>query len=121
MNSVHGQAIDRLGEGLVVEALAPDGTVEAVRLAPTASDCMAGSYGPGCEEQIARGGNCTWVLGVQWHPEWRYAENPDSVAIFRAFGHACRSLERERSSSSGRPRDRGQAAARSGERLDRSG
>jgi putative glutamine amidotransferase len=68
VNSLHGQAIDRPGDGLVVEALAEDGTIEAVS-APTA---------PG------------FVLGLQWHPEWRYAEHPASVAIFRAFGEACR-------------------------------
>jgi len=68
VNSVHSQAIDRPGEGLVVEATAEDGTIEAVS-APNA---------PG------------FVLGLQWHPEWRYAEHPASVAIFRAFGEACR-------------------------------
>jgi putative glutamine amidotransferase len=67
VNSLHGQAIDRLGDGLVVEARAPDGTIEAVAM-PSA---------PG------------WVLGVQWHPEWAYALNPHSVAIFAAFGEAC--------------------------------
>ena len=68
VNSLHGQAIDRPGDGLVVEALAEDGTIEAVS-APDA---------PG------------FVLGLQWHPEWRYADHPASVAIFRAFGEACR-------------------------------
>lgn len=68
VNSVHGQAIDQLAPGLVVEATAPDGTIEAVAM-PSA---------PG------------WLLGVQWHPEWCFAENPHSVAIFRAFGDACR-------------------------------
>ena len=68
MNSLHGQAIDRPGEGLVVEALAEDGTIEAVS-APNSSG---------------------FVLGVQWHPEWRYADHPASVAIFGAFSEACR-------------------------------
>ena len=67
-NSSHEQAVDRPGEGLLVEGIASDGTIEAVRVASA----------PG------------WAFGVQWHPEWRYAENPDSVAIFRAFGDACR-------------------------------
>jgi putative glutamine amidotransferase len=74
VNSVHGQAIDRPGNGLVVEARAPDGTIEAVAM-PSA---------PG------------WLLGVQWHPEWAYATNPHSVAIFTAFGDACRIRERDR-------------------------
>jgi putative glutamine amidotransferase len=68
VNSVHGQAIDRLASSLVAESHAPDGTIEAVSM-PTA---------PG------------WVLGVQWHPEWAFATNPHSVAIFTAFGDACR-------------------------------
>jgi putative glutamine amidotransferase len=74
VNSLHGQAIDRLGDGLVVEARAPDGTIEAVVM-PSA---------PG------------WLLGVQWHPEWAFAENPHSVAIFAAFGDACRTRGRDR-------------------------
>ena len=74
VNSLHGQAIDRVGDGLVVEARAPDGTVEAVAM-PSA---------PG------------WLLGVQWHPEWGFAANPHSVAIFTAFGDACREWERMR-------------------------
>jgi putative glutamine amidotransferase len=71
VNSLHGQAIDRLGQGLVVEARAPDGTIEAVAM-PSA---------PG------------WLLGVQWHPEWAFALNPHSVATFAAFGDACRSYK----------------------------
>ncbi len=68
VNSLHGQAIDRLAEGLIVEARAADGTIEAVSY-PSA---------PG------------FVLGLQWHPEWRFAESPASVALFQAFGDACR-------------------------------
>ena len=68
VNSVHGQAIDRPADGLVIEAWAPDGTIEAVSMTDA----------PG------------FVLGLQWHPEWRFAENAVSVAIFRAFGDACR-------------------------------
>ena len=72
VNSLHGQAIDRPGNGLEVNALAEDGTIEAVS-APDA---------PG------------FVLGLQWHPEWRWSEHPASVAIFRAFGEACRAHQR---------------------------
>ncbi|MGH7041202.1 MAG: gamma-glutamyl-gamma-aminobutyrate hydrolase family protein, partial [Acetobacteraceae bacterium] len=68
VNSLHAQAIDRPAPGLVVEALAPDGTIEAVRVA------------------AARG----FAFGVQWHPEWGYADNKASLALFRAFGDACR-------------------------------
>jgi putative glutamine amidotransferase len=68
VNSRHGQAIDRLAPGLVVEAVAPDGTIEAVRV----------EHAPG------------FAYGVQWHPEWGYLDNPASLALFRAFGEACR-------------------------------
>lgn len=68
VNSLHGQAIDRPAPGLVVEARATDGTIEAVR-----ADGVAG-----------------FAIGVQWHPEWRCAGNPASLALFRAFGDACR-------------------------------
>ena len=68
VNSLHGQAIDRPASGLAVEAEAPDGTIEAVRVTG------------------ARG----FALGVQWHPEWGWGENPASLALFRAFGDACR-------------------------------
>jgi putative glutamine amidotransferase len=68
VNSLHGQAIEEPAPGLVVDARATDGTIEAV----------SAPHAPG------------FVLGLQWHPEWRFAENPDSVAIFRAFGNACR-------------------------------
>ena len=68
VNSLHGQAIDQLADGLEVEAVAEDGTIEAVHL----------TNAPG------------WVMGVQWHPEFAYAANPDSVAIFAAFGQVCR-------------------------------
>lgn len=73
VNSLHGQAIDRLAPGLVAEAVAPDGTIEAVHVASA----------PG------------WAYGVQWHPEWRFAENEDSMALFRAFGDACRARLRK--------------------------
>lgn len=67
VNSLHGQGIDRLGEGLVVEARAPDGLVECVRVA-----------------------GATFAFGFQWHPEWRCGENPVSAAVFRAFAEAAR-------------------------------
>jgi putative glutamine amidotransferase len=74
VNSLHGQAIDRLAPGLRIEARAPDGTVEAVHI----------SAHPG------------FALGVQWHPEWKVLENPASTMIFRAFGDACRQAQARR-------------------------
>jgi putative glutamine amidotransferase len=68
VNSLHGQGIDRLGEGLSAEAHAPDGLIEAVSVNNAAA----------------------FALGVQWHPEWKVMENPSYLAIFSAFGDACR-------------------------------
>jgi putative glutamine amidotransferase len=68
VNSLHGQGIDELARVLRVEAEAPDGAIEAVSM-----DSAAG-----------------FLFGVQWHPEWRHAENPVSRAIFAAFGDALR-------------------------------
>jgi putative glutamine amidotransferase len=73
VNSLHGQGVARLGRGLKVEAVAPDGLVEAFR-----------HEGPG------------FLLGVQWHPEWRVAENPFYLGIFKAFGDACRARAAQR-------------------------
>ncbi|MEW5769420.1 MAG: gamma-glutamyl-gamma-aminobutyrate hydrolase family protein [Pseudomonadota bacterium] len=68
VNSLHGQGIDRLAGGLVAEAHAPDGLVEAVSVA----DAPA------------------FALAVQWHPEWKVLDTPPYLALFRAFGDACR-------------------------------
>jgi putative glutamine amidotransferase len=73
VNSVHGQGIHRLADGLRVEALAPDGLVEAFSVAQAAGSGFAGGF----------------ALGVQWHPEWQAADNPVSLAMLRAFGAAC--------------------------------
>ncbi len=67
VNSLHAQAIDRPADGLEIEAVAPDGTIEAVRV-PAAK---------------------AFAVGVQWHPEWRVTENPFYLALFEAFGKAC--------------------------------
>ncbi|MCG3201401.1 MAG: Gamma-glutamyl-gamma-aminobutyrate hydrolase PuuD [Gammaproteobacteria bacterium] len=68
VNSLHAQGVDRLAPGLEVEAVAPDGLVEAFTV---------------------RGARA-FALAVQWHPEWRVLENPFYAATFRAFGDACR-------------------------------
>jgi putative glutamine amidotransferase len=68
VNSVHGQGVRQLAPGLRIEALAPDGLVEAFTV----------DGAPG------------FNLGVQWHPEYRAAENPFSMALLAAFGAACR-------------------------------
>jgi putative glutamine amidotransferase len=66
VNSLHHQGVDRLAPGLKAEAHAPDGQIEAVSM-----------------PQARR-----FLLGVQWHPEWRFAADPLSRAIFGGFGAA---------------------------------
>lgn len=68
VNSLHGQGLRTLGDGLEALAVAEDGLVEAI-------------HGPGISP---------FLFAVQWHPEWQAASNPDSIAIFKAFGDACR-------------------------------
>ena len=68
VNSLHWQGIDRLAPGLEAEGWAPDGIIEAVRV------------------KDAR----NFALAVQWHPEYKAAQNPDSVKLFQAFGAAAR-------------------------------
>jgi len=67
VNSLHGQGVDRLAEGLAVLARADDGLVEAFEV----SDAPA------------------LAVAVQWHPEWQALEYPFYAALFRAFGQAC--------------------------------
>jgi putative glutamine amidotransferase len=74
VNSLHEQGVARLADGVSVEAVAEDGLIEAFRVdnAPA------------------------FALAVQWHPEWKAAENEISKAIFRAFGDACRERASQR-------------------------
>ena len=74
VNSLHGQGLDKLGEGLEPLAYAEDGLVEAIHM-------------PALPQ---------FTLAVQWHPEWQAAQNPDSVKIFQAFGEACRNQAAKR-------------------------
>lgn len=74
INSIHGQGVQRLAPGLRVEALAPDGLIEAFSVE----------------------GAKSFALGVQWHPEWQVRSNPNYLAIFQAFGEACRKTAGQR-------------------------
>jgi GMP synthase-like glutamine amidotransferase len=54
INTIHHQAVKALGEGLVVEAMSePDGIVEAIRWE-----------------------GHSFVVGVQWHPEFMDPKDP---------------------------------------------
>ena len=67
VNSVHQQGINRLAADLLVEAAAPDGIIEAVRV----RDSKAFAY------------------GVQWHPEWDWREHELNAKIWDIFSAAC--------------------------------
>jgi putative glutamine amidotransferase len=72
VNSLHGQGILDLGERIVVEGVADDGTIEAIRVKDA----------PG------------FALGVQWHAEYDPQSNPINRALFEAFGEALRTQQR---------------------------
>nr|WP_210308999.1 gamma-glutamyl-gamma-aminobutyrate hydrolase family protein [Ochrobactrum sp. CM-21-5] len=74
VNSVHRQAIDKLAPRLEIEALAEDGTIEAVSV-KNARD---------------------FVVGVQWHPEYWVTSDTSSRRIFEAFGEAVRQHKAQR-------------------------
>jgi len=65
VNSAHHQAVKAVGDGLIVNATAPDGLIE------------------GIEAPAHR-----FALGVQWHPE--YSVDAADPLILRAFVEACR-------------------------------
>lgn len=66
VNSLHGQGVLEPGERVVIEGIAEDGTVEAIRI--------SGAEG--------------FALGVQWHAEYDPQKNPINRALFQAFGEA---------------------------------
>lgn len=66
--SVHYQGVEKLGSGLNVEATAPDGVIEAISANPNGAP----------------------ILAVQWHPEWKAHENPQSQVFFKLLGRALR-------------------------------
>lgn len=67
VNSLHWQAVERLGDNLSVEAEAEDGTIEAVRHT-----------------------KASYCIGVQWHPEYQAGENIISAPLFADFERAMR-------------------------------
>jgi len=67
-NTLHGQGIKKAGHRVIIDGHAPDGTPEAIYIADA----------PG------------FTLSVQWHPEYRAAQDPVSRPLFEAFGAAAR-------------------------------
>ena len=66
VNSLHGQGILEPGPRVVVEGIADDGTIEAIRIKDAPN----------------------FALGVQWHAEYDPQRNPINRALFQAFGAA---------------------------------
>jgi putative glutamine amidotransferase len=69
VNSLHNQGVDRLAPSLTIEGVAPDGTIEAVRVV---------------------GRPTGFTVGVQWHPEYDWTTDSLSRAIFAQFGDVVR-------------------------------
>ena len=74
VNSLHSQGVAKLADGVTVEAISPDGLIEAFTV------------------DSANG----FALSIQWHPEWQFSENELSTEIFKAFGNACRAYAGQR-------------------------
>jgi putative glutamine amidotransferase len=66
VNSLHHQAPREPGRGLRAIAWASDGIIEGLE-----------------------GKGDSWVVGVQWHPEW-LLDNPCQARLFHAFVSSCR-------------------------------
>jgi putative glutamine amidotransferase len=74
VNSLHGQGILEPAKRIVVEGIADDGTIEAIRVGEA----------PG------------FALGVQWHAEYDAQRNPVNRKLFAAFGAALAGRQRGR-------------------------
>jgi putative glutamine amidotransferase len=78
VNSSHHQAVGRLAGMLRVTGRTSDGVVEAVELAPEASDALP------------------WMLSIQSHPERLYERYPVHLEVFRSFVEACQTRPQRR-------------------------
>ena len=67
VNTLHHQAIKDLGDNLTPMAIAPDGIIEAARM----------------EDK-------RFVWGIQWHPEYMFKTDPNSMSIFSYFINQCK-------------------------------
>lgn len=67
VNSMHHQAINKVGEGFIVSAQSEDGFTEAIELQ-----------------------NHPFCIGVQWHPEHMSKKSAEQRKIFSFFVSACK-------------------------------
>jgi len=74
VNSLHGQGIEEPGKRVVIEGVAEDGTIEAIRIAEASG----------------------FALGVQWHAEYDAQSHPVNRKLFEAFGAAVRTYSVQR-------------------------
>ena len=72
VNSLHGQGILEPGKRVIIEGIAEDGTIEAIRIADASG----------------------FALGVQWHAEYDPQRNPINRKLFEAFGQALNTHKR---------------------------
>jgi putative glutamine amidotransferase len=77
VNSLHHQAIRRVGRGLKVTARAEDGLVEAVEAAD----------------------GDLYLLAVQWHPEELVHQHPEQKKLLQQFLAECRAMEQKKSAA----------------------
>ncbi len=71
VNSVHHQAVNKIGENLKISSFSRDGYVEAIESTKN-----------------------TFILGVQWHPEYMYSTCSRNKKIFDKFIETCNKKER---------------------------
>jgi len=74
VNSLHGQAVDKLAKGLVIEALSDDGVIEGISM-PSAK---------------------SFLVGVQWHAEFRLLGHTFNRELYAEFGASAKARAKNR-------------------------
>jgi putative glutamine amidotransferase len=72
VNSSHHQAVGRVASALQLVGVSPDGIIEALELAPGASNWLP------------------YLISVQFHPERLVTRHPEFLELFRSLVRACR-------------------------------
>jgi gamma-glutamyl-gamma-aminobutyrate hydrolase PuuD len=76
--SLHGQAVDRPGDGVMIVAKSTDGIAEAIEVRPN--------------------GLNAWIIGIQWHPELALTDDVQNE-YFDAFIEQAREVRKRRIAS----------------------